>query len=78
MEIKNFRAAVRKLVELSEHLNRKMYFHPFKYEIEHLMDEFESTDEKIPEEYLKEIFTCIGYLKASRQYRSLEMNDIVG
>lgn len=67
--------AIKRLIELSKHIQKDMYFHPFKYEIEGLMNKFMTLEKRVNTPDLKEIYFCIGFLKADTKYQKLEMND---
>lgn len=77
IDIKNKGQAVKNLIRLSSHLEeyKDAYFHPFKYEIIHLIEDFKRNNKKLPNKVQMEIFANIGYLESNRRWKALEMND---
>lgn len=67
--------AINRLIAHSTIIKKNMYFHPFKYEIEGLIDEFVHLEKRVATEKLKEIYFCIGFLKADKRYQQLDWND---
>jgi len=67
--------AIKTLIKQSKHIRKDMYFHPFKYEIERLMEDLISLEKRITSADLKEIYFCMGFLKADKHYQSLDLND---
>jgi hypothetical protein len=74
--ITNRRQAIQRLIDLSKLIEKDMYFHPFKYEIEGLINDFEVTEKRIKSSQLKEIYFCIGFLRSDKSYKNLEINDL--
>ena len=75
--VRDWRHAVAKLKEYSKHIEKDRYFHTFKHEIDTLIKELIASEKRTPKKDQQEIFFCIGYLKASREYVHFSDNALL-
>jgi hypothetical protein len=69
--------AIKKLIELSKQLNNTPRIYHWKYEIDTLMKDFILMRKMISTNDLKEIYFCIGFLKADRTYQTMDWRAFI-
>ncbi|CAA6799752.1 MAG: Unknown protein [uncultured Sulfurovum sp.] len=69
--------AANKLMQMEKYIQEERDYHPFKYEMNDLIDDFVESNQKLSSDKWKIIFYCIGLLTNSSRYAKLNLNDFV-